>query len=216
MGNKLKLLKKRLIKNAILIAIILVAFTAGAFLLSNYDDNATAEQHAKEGENSQVRSESQTLQDQLGSGLEIGNFYDNYSKDHNSDFTLKRESATQWLTVFREKNHITNLSITISPITDTKIDGLQLRTGTLVKSEIHLTLSALTDNSVYNFIEAIQRQLPGITVFSEVKITRTADITRGVLIELSHHRITPLVTAEITFQWLGIQSDKKTDKDEVR
>jgi hypothetical protein len=215
-NNKLSVLKKRLIQNAVLIVVILIAFTGGALMLSNYDDDATSEQHSKEGENSQVRSQSSALQEELGAGLEIGNYYDSYVKDHNSDFALKRESVTQWLTDYREKYHITNLSVTISPVTDMKVEGLQLKTGDMVKSEVHLTFSALTDNSVYNFIEAMQRQLPGITVFSEMKITRDADMSRSVLMELSHHKITPLVTADVTFQWLGIRPpDEKSDSDRM-
>jgi hypothetical protein len=82
--------------------------------------------------------------------------------------------------------------------------GEPLRTGKMIQSEVSLTFSALTDNSVYGFIESIQRQLPGIVVVHALKITKTGELTSDVLRTLSKHKITSLATAELSFTWLGI------------
>jgi hypothetical protein len=204
MASKDTALKKRLIKEGLLCVVALAALAGGGVLLSGYDDDAQAQKQAKQNENTGLQSEHTAIQQQLGSGKEVSAFYTAYIKSHNEDLAPRRELATQVMTALREPNHLANLSVTIAPIGDAKADFVQLKSGTLVKSEVHLELGGATDNSIFGFIEALERKLQGFVVVTDIKLTRKGDLSREVLLDLSHHKITPMVSGELSFLWLGL------------
>jgi hypothetical protein len=212
MAAKDIILRRRLIKEGIILAVLLAALSVGGYMLSDYDDDTQSEKQARESENSALRAEHSSILQELGTGFEVSAFYETYIRNHSSTLLLDRGAASQWLGVLREKNHLANLSVTISPITDASMESIRLKSGVLTKSDIHLTFGAISDNSIYSFIEALQRTLPGIVAIRELKFIRNADLSKSTVLELSQHRITPLVSGELSFVWLGIRpaDDAKT------
>jgi hypothetical protein len=205
MAAKDTALKRQLIKEGILCVLALAVLAGGGVLLSSYDDDAQSVKQTKESQNAGMRSEYEAIQQQLGTGFEMSAFYEAYSKSRNSELQLKRDAATQLMSTLREKNHLTNLTVTISPISDVNPDFGQIKSGTLTRSEVKLSFGAVTDNSVYGFMEALERKLPGIVVFQDIKLTRESEPSREMLVELSQHRLTPLIKGELTFTWIGIR-----------
>lgn len=212
MATKDNALRKQLIKEGILCTVVLALLTGGGLLLSSYDDDAQTEKQSKESENTGFQAQENSIQQEMASGKEVSAFFHVYTKSHSDDLVPKREAATQWMTALREANHLSNLSFTIPPLSDAKADFIQLKSGSLVKSDVHLEYGATTDNSAYGFIESLQRKLPGLVVVTDLKLTRKGDLSRETLLDLSQHRITPLVTGELSFQWLGLHP---MDEDKV-
>jgi len=208
MATKDITLKKRLIKNGIVGGVAIASLFAGAMLLSDYDDNAQSEKRIKENENSAILSEHNAIQQELGTGFEVSAFYNAYSKYRNSNLLLKRDEATQLMSAMRERNHLTNLSVVISPITDVTADFGQIKSGVVVKSEVKLSFGAVTDNSAYGLIEELEHKLPGIVVIQDIKLTRTAEPPRNLMTDLSQHKLAALVNGDVTFLWLGIRPNE--------
>jgi len=205
MSGKDVQLRKRLIKNAIIAIGALTILLVGAAVISVHNDDALSEKHVKETDSSAKRSEVDAIKLQLNTKFDVSSFYDAYIKHHNDTFVLNREAATQLLTTLREKHHLVNLEVTIAPITDVPGENFQLKTGVMVKSEVKLIFNGLSDNSVYGFIEAIQGKLPGMVIVNNLKLTRTNSLSRNILLDLSQHKITPMISGELSFIWVGIR-----------
>ncbi len=205
MKSKDAILRKRLIRDLALIIIGVVVLLAGAFWVSYYDDDVQSEKKQKEAENDKLNAERETIEGQLRTGSEVNAYYNAYIKNHSSNFTLNREVATQWFSLLHAQYHLVSMAVTIAPIIDIPGDNFQLKTGMMSKSEINISFGALTDSSAYGFIEAVQRQLPGILLVHDLKLTRNADMSRSILMDITQHKITPMVTGEISFTWIGFR-----------
>jgi hypothetical protein len=160
-----------------------------------------------------MNTERESIEEQLGTGLESNIFYDTYTKNHNADLQLKRDTATQWMSALHESNHLTGLNVSILPITDISLPLAPLKSGTLVKSDIHLTCAGVTDNSIYGFLSDLERKMPGMIAIQDIKLSRTADLSRDVVMNLGQHHIVPLVTGDISFSWLGIRPSDSSKAD---
>jgi hypothetical protein len=206
MATKDVILKKRLIKEGIIAGVILCALGGAAFLASNFDGDAQAAKNAKQAENNSISSDYSSIKQLIGTQFELSEAYETYIKNHNNDFLLNREAVTNMLSNLREKNHLINLEVSIAPVSDMSGETFALKTGIMTKSDISLSFSAMSDNSAYNFIEELERELPGIVFVRDLKITRVAELSRNILLDLSQqHKITPMVTGEVSFLWLGIR-----------
>jgi hypothetical protein len=210
MASKVDILKKRLIRDGIISAVLLILLAGGGYEVSDYDDQTTADKQKADADNGRLTGENSTMQLLLNSGAEVNAFYDAYSKEHKTSLAIDRETMTKTLTELREKNHLTNLSLTVSPITTPSQDKtMGLKTGNLLQSEVKLSFNALTDNSVFGFIEALERQLPGIVMLHDIKITKSRDLGADVLRDLNIHRLDTMVTAEVAFTWIGLHTSEE-------
>lgn len=205
MAGKDAYLKKRILRDGIISAVILVALGAGGFVLMDYDDNAESQKDNVQGNLDSMHNEFESVRNQLGSSYEVQNYYGVYVQNHNSDFSLNREMVAPLLAAMKEKYHLATLEDTIAPVTEVIPDTSQIKIGTLVKSEIKLTFTALTDSDVYGLIGSLQRDFPGIALMHSLSITRTGELTKNVLVDLNQHKISPLVKGELSFVWLGIR-----------
>lgn len=212
MASKDKALKKQMLKEGILAIVVFIALAGGGMLASNYAEDAQMEKQAKATEGDAMMAERNSIKQELGSGFDVNNFYSLYSKNHSTDFQPKRETATQLMAALHESNYMTNLSVTISPIADAALPDLQLKSGKPVKSDVGLSFGSITDSSVFGFIEALERKMPGVVVVRDLKLNHTANVSRDVLYALSQHRITPLVTSDLSFIWLGIRPTEEAKK----
>ncbi len=207
MANKESKLKKTLIKNAIIVAIIMGVFLGAGIGVSFYLDSKQEEQAQKQGENDHINAQYKEIEEELGTQLKVSAYYENYIKDHNSNFLISREAAPDLLSALRKQNHLANnIEANISSIADLNEAAFKLKSGTMVKSDIHIVFGALTDNSVYNFIYDLQHKLPGIVLVYDLKLTRIGELNQNNIIStVTRHSIVPLVSGELSFTWLGIR-----------
>lgn len=205
--SKELLLKKLLIKNAGIVAAVCAGFLTAAIFISNYNDTVQSEQSGKQGQNNSITAEIKDLETSLGIESQVVQYYDNYTKSHNDSFVINREIITNLLSELRKKHHLSNnIEVTVSPVSDVADNNFTLKSGKMIKSTVHITMGALTDNSVYNFIYDLQHKLPGIVLVSELKLTKKEELSRtNVLQAVNQHNIIPMVAGELTFVWVGIR-----------
>jgi hypothetical protein len=204
--SKESLLKKALIKSVVTVAVVLTVVLGGGMYLSDYDDTVLAEQATKQSQNNTTSAEVKEIEATLGTQNEVAKYYDEYAKSHNTNFVIDRETIGGVLTSLRKIHHFANnLEVTVSSITDAD-NGMGLKSGKMVRSNVRMSFSALTDNSVYNFIYDLQHKLPGVVLISDLKITKTDELSRNIVSQaVSRHTLTPMVKGELTFMWLGIR-----------
>jgi hypothetical protein len=198
-------LKMRLVRDSVLMAVALTALLGVGGLLSGYAENKQEQKQGLQTTLQTMHAEYDAIKIQLGSGYEVQSFYDVYIQNHNGTFALNRELVSAWLAGMKEKHHMANLEVTLTPLSEVAEDVFKPQTGTLVKSEVRLKFGVVTDADVYALIEDLQRSFPGIVLMSEIKISRAAELSKNILVDLSQHRITPLVKGEVAFVWIGIR-----------
>lgn len=73
------------------------------------------------------------------------------------------------------------------------------------KRNVSLTMSALTDEDIFGFVNALYHEMPGMVQITGFSISRASLLTdQGLrsIVETGEH---PLVSAEIKFNWFGIR-----------
>lgn len=215
MQSKCDILRKKLIINGIVASVIFLALLTSGIMLSNYSDDTAGEKQAKENENQTKQAEANTLKTKINKLGEFSEAYALYTQYHNKDLSLNRSTVTNILNRLREKHHLVNLEATISPISDTK-EITDIKSSTVLKSQVKLSFGALTDNSIYNFIEAIQSEFPGIVVIDSLRFSKKSSLSREVLLNLNSHKITPMVSGELSFFWVGIKSNDSAKAEGMR
>jgi len=199
-------LKKVLIKTGIIVAVVAAAVLGISLFLSGYDEQMLGEQSQKQSKNNAISSEYKEIETNLGIENEVVKYYDSYSKGYNESYVIDRDAITKILTELRKKHHLANnVEVTVSPIIESSDTNFPLKSGKLAKSNVHIVMGALTDNSVYNFIYDLQHSLPGTVVVTELKLAKKEELSRGsVQAAVNQHNIIPLVTGDLSFIWLGI------------
>ena len=210
--SKESVLKKLLIKNFVVAAGAVALVLGIALYLSDYDDTVQADLAAKQGQNNTASAEYKDIETTLGRQNEVAKYYEQYSKDHNTNFVIDRETIAGFLNSLRKTHHFAdNLEVTVSSVTDIPDGGIGIKSGRLVKSTVHIVFKALTDNAVYNFIYDLQHKLPGAVVVSDLEITKTDDLSPGIVTQaVSHHTLTPMVKGQLSFLWLGVRPTQET------
>ncbi len=209
MDKKYVMIRKRLIKTAATALIGLVMLGGGVFYAQMFVEETQQDQTNKDGQLSATRMQLSELTREMQRGQQQMTLHDTFIRNHGNSMTLNREQAMKWIIAQRKKYHLINVTITIPPFNTVNKDTFPLKTGEMIRSEVKIAFGAVTDNSVLQFIAAIQREMPGAVSFKTVSITRTTDLSRNILMELSNHRITPVVTAEIVFDWIGVREEAK-------
>src|SRR6185312_4059215 len=105
-------------------------------------------QSLKQGQNNTISSEYHEIETNLGRENEVAKYYDDYTKTHNKNFVINREAVKDMLGSLRKTHHLSNnIDVTVSAITEVADNNFIIKSGKIVKSTVHITFGALTDNS---------------------------------------------------------------------
>ena len=205
-------LKKKLTKCSIIAGVIVVILALFAFLLSNYSDDSINEQSSKQAENDSIRAEYNTLTTQYGMTKKNKELYDNYIKSHNPSFVLDREVSKNILKKLHDRLHLTSLEIVTSKIDYLTDKAFKTNSGNMIKYEVTLTFSGLSDSSIYELINSLKQEMPGIILVHDLKISRDGDLSQTYISNsLNSHKLIPLVKGTIGFSWIGIIPQENKD-----
>lgn len=208
-------LKKLFISNMVVITLVVGVMLAGGIYLNNYNDDMLSDQSMKQNHNNMIASQYKEIEATLGIQNEVATFYDNYTKTHNTNFLIDRENMKALLISLRKANHLTNLDVTASSVSDIPDANLALKSGKAEKSTVRIVFGALSDNSVYNFIYDLKHKLPGIVLISELKIMKVSSLSReNAMMAIKQHNIIPIVTGELSFTWVGIKPNENAQASE--
>lgn len=207
-------LKKNLIKQSAIMAVVMIVLGGIGFWLSGYNDTAQSDMSLKQNQNNMISSQYREIETNLGLQNEVAKYHDDYVKTNNENFVINRETIAESLATLRKTHHLIDMELTQSPITEVADNVLTLKSGKAVKSTVHITFGGLTDNSIYNFIFDLKHKLSGIVLVSELKIVKSGELNKAVVVAATEqHTITPIIKGELTFVWLGIAPTPENAKD---
>lgn len=210
---KFMLLKKILMKEAGIFAVILLVIGAAMFFMMNKESSLNDEMNSLNSNVSSVNGESQTLQAQYTKAKNSLTLYRSIEDGKQSmDDSLSRENATKLINRLKEEYLLSSLSMTITPMVDIKDSGIDTKTATLVFSEVTLKFSAMSDEQFFSFVNAISREFPGYLTYTKLDLKRTSPINTEIFKAVSRGDRPALVNGEVAFKWYGLKSNAETPK----
>jgi len=214
MAEKQKILKRLLIRAAVMTVVVACVMLSIVFLASKYDTSIVAEKASKISKNESITSQISDITNFInmsGQGITI---YRDYFSNHNKELAIKRDVFNKFVSELSKKNNLAgNVEATISSISPIKEKEFILKTGKALKSNISMSFSVASDSSVYNFIYDLQHTLPGMIILTNLKLSKTGDFSKSNVSEaLTNHTILPLIKVEMSIIWVGIIVDNASIK----
>lgn len=120
------------------------------------------------------------------------------------DGFFKNQSRRQAETIFNEIQKRSGVNSAVATIDAGVIEENEeaKKAGYMVlKSPVHITISALDDVSIYHYIFLIENYFPGHASIEEINMTRKADVSGTILRSIASGANVPLVGAEIDLLW---------------
>ena len=208
--QKLRRLKKKLIKEASIFVALIVVLTGVTFFLQ--DEISTEEQQQRT-----LRSDIQTLDAQITELERKHGIVNDSIIEYNrlkarlgrGDFKIDRDQATDIFDTLRKKYRISNLSMTVTPKDVMRSTDLERPTAEVTVSEASLEFDAMSDVHVFSFLYDAMQTLPGFLRVTRFKINRQRLITPDVYVSVSKGEVPRMVSAEVGLMWLGIDTKTK-------
>lgn len=215
MLRKDKWLKKRIVTEAGFCALLVVITSGIAWFVASYADELNTERSRLQGATQTLTMENVSLKDQIVKARDSLSLYETIMKTNRSeDFSLNREAATQLLNKLKDRYRLNSLGVNMSPIKELTDEIYKKKSGTLIMSDVTLTLSGVTDEFIYGFVQAMMQRLGGYVKVTRMSLSRTGTITNNTLLDLSKGKVPGLVNADIQFSWIGFKpnTEKPADK----
>lgn len=81
----------------------------------------------------------------------------------------------------------------------------------VLRQDVKLKFSAISDVQVFSFAKDLVEQLPGIIHYTKVLIQRKGELDTATFALLATGQLAYLVEAELTFDWYGLAPDESKD-----
>lgn len=209
---KYHVIRKRLLIESLAV-IGLLALGAGVLLLliSMHDEYAT-ENLSLQTQVTQQANELASINDKY---TRIQKHHDIYEeakrKLQNDQLSVSKESVVKLLREYRNQYAIKDVSVNMSPPKQSASPVYTKKTARISYSEVSLGMEALTDEDVYKFIGTIYQEFPGIVKITNIKVTRENKLSKEIALQIAKNGRAPLVSAEVKFNWFGIETLDSAD-----
>ncbi len=212
--QKLKLLRKKIIKEGGIAIGVIVALIAGMMFLGDAVTKEEQEQMMLRGNIGSLVQQISDLEAKHGVVTSsITEFRRLKGRQKRGDFTINRDQATDIFNTLRQKYRISNLSMTVTPKAEMSTPELLRPTAQMAFSEAVLEFDAMSDVHVFSFIQDAAASLPGFLRISNFRIDRQRKITNEVYVSVSKGELPRMVSAKVTFMWFGIDEKQKVSNE---
>lgn len=208
-------IQKRLIKLAIALAVIVTIFGVMDYFLSSQIDSANEELTRINGQVVTLKGRLVEITNEQKKRVDAQEFYNDYKDSPSArPENFNRDKARSFIARMRQQFGLNGLQASNLSFRELRT-AQETERSIIVKTSASIRFSSAYDMPVYDFIAAMDDQLPGQIVINNVSIKRLsepdavaiADITRGVERNL--------VQGEISFDWYGIVDPTMRQKPEA-
>lgn len=84
-------------------------------------------------------------------------------------------------------------------------DVYKTETTVVVSTRVDMVFDGLTDESIFAFISALNRGLPGYVKMDSLQVTRQGEVSPVLLKNLSEGRYQPVVQGRLSFYWRDLK-----------
>ena len=197
--------KKRLWSEGIIVAVVMIVLAGGSYYLMTWADENERQNKQLENQVNTIVAAMNTLRDKYSSVQKSAEIYQEVlQKSNNGRLSVDRELLRKKFLQFRSRYYLNGLSANMQPAQAMNKPQYRRRTYLLTNSEVKATFFMLSDEHLYNLIQAMQQELPGAIQVTQCTIVRQNRLTDATLESISKSGDAQLINADIKFNWLGM------------
>ena len=123
----------------------------------------------------------------------------------NDTLNITRQALHKKFDQYKAQYYLSEAHFTMTALEEIK-EKTPRKTNVVVRSDVVLDFSALSDEDVYGFLQSLQQDLPGAVKVTNMMLTRTNKVTDDQLRAIADRGRASMVKANIKFTWYGIKS----------
>lgn len=197
-------LRKKLLTEGTVVAALLMVMGGGLYFLDSMHDNQISQNRTLESQLNAVTNEMNGLREKYIRVQKDGVLYQKImTMDASDQLSLDSRAFSSAFADFRKRyNLVMGYSGTDSaPLEDPKYK----RASSLIEARnVTVNFKALSDEDVYELIQAIQKELPGSTKITSLKLNKVSRLTDQSLRAITKSGAYTMVDGTMDFIWYGI------------
>lgn len=201
---KVSQLKRKVVIQAIITAIVLTLSTVLYYQLQSYEASLNLSLIHTKNEATSIKSRIVNFQRKELEYDEAKKLWANLSDSQKKRSGIVLASAQQLLENLRNQYSLGGFKADISKPVDLQ-DVYRTETTVVASTKVELSFDALNDESVFAFIGALSRGLPGYIKISSLQVTREGEITPVLLKNLQEGKYQPVVRGRMAFYWRDLK-----------
>lgn len=210
-------LRKKLLTEAGIVAAVVFFLGGGLYALDSMHDGKISENKTLESQLNAVTNEMNGLREKyVRVQKDIVLYQKIMAMDANDQLSLdSRAFATAFNGFKRRYNLVLGYTATdAAPLEDPKY---KRSTSVIEARTVQVTFKALNDEDIYEFIQAVQKELPGASKITGFKLAKVSKLTDQSLRAITKTGEFTMVDGTLEFMWLGITpSDPNLAKEAKR
>jgi hypothetical protein len=209
---KYKILKKKIIIEACIIAGFVGALGAGAYFIDMFSDEYQNKSATLESEVNAINTQTRALRDKFSAVQREAELYKSImAKFNDGGLSLTRQALYDKFTKYKMDYHLNDLRLTMGPVAVVAAPDYKRPSVEIVSSDIVMDFTAIADEHVFRMLDTMRRNLPGTVRIVSMELTAVAPLTDDVLHTIGEKGNFSLIKGTVHFTWFGLKTVEASD-----
>jgi hypothetical protein len=198
-------LKRQVLLETGIVTAVMVVLLAIVYLLASIRDDYVANNQSSQRILDALDAEFNTLKGKYSFIQQNSTLYEEVKKKQEAgQLSINRGMVLEKFNQYKAQYGLSNLRLSVSPIQDIKDPQYVRKTSAVSSSEVSVELDTLSDERVYELLDAMQQELPGVCKITRLTLSRDHRMDDELLNTLRQKGTYPLVKTAIKFTWYSI------------
>lgn len=198
--------KRVLVESGILLAVLVVLAGLVYFLSITLDESIESNKSSKRILDT-IDGEYNALKAKYAFIKQNSSLYEEVKKKQEAGgLSINRPMVLEKFNQYKAQYGLNNLRLSVSPIQDIKDPAYMRKTHSISSSEVSVELDTLSDEHVYDLLDVMQQELPGVSKITKLALSRDHPLDTEALTIIEQKGSYPLVKASIKFTWFSINT----------
>jgi hypothetical protein len=197
--------KKQVMLESGIIMSVLVVLLAIVYLLSSIRDDYIETNQSAQRVVDGIDAELNTLKGKYSNILQNAVLYQEVQKKQSEGMlAINRQMVLEKFNQYKTLYSLNNLRLSVAPIQDVKDGQYKRKTSLVSYSEVNIDLDVLSDESVFELLDTMPKELSGVSKITRVTMSREKPLGEDVLGAIRQRGTYPLIKTGIRFVWFSI------------
>ncbi|MBY0406545.1 MAG: hypothetical protein K2Q01_02545 [Rickettsiales bacterium] len=200
-------LRRQVVLELAIVAAVLVVLMAIVYLLASirddYIENNTSAKRVIDG----IQGEFNTLKQKYSFIQQNSVLYEEVKKKQEAGLlSINRPMILEKFNAYKLQYDLNNLRLSVSPIQDMKDPAYIRKTHAVSTAEVSVDLDTLSDERVFELMDVMQTELPGVCKINRITISRERNLDPDVVNMIRQKGTYPLIKTAFKFTWYSINA----------